>query len=385
MSLSVTTKIPYGNADDILIEEEKDSATVYFAASPCDGEQSLWFCFRIKSNKKLKYIKLVLKHPYNMLMGSCELSNILPVVKKDNDTWQRIEQTYQFQTLPDGRYYISWVLKNPGKINDIALCYPYGITDVDSLVKDSKGYLKKDIIGLSTENRPLLRLSNDYSYPGEKKPGIYIVSRQHSGETPGSWVLDGFLRCLMNLKTSDIIVWAIPLSNIDGIEKGRYGKNYFPHDLNRSWGLQTLRHENLVIQRDIARWKERCTPVLGLDFHAPGGAEGDGAYFYTHAKETSPQIKIKENSWIKIISAKIGNTYLYSNLKKISKPEGNFKNLTALTFVDYFSFVLKIPALCLETPYGISKKRILTEKDYRTIGEKIALAIMEEIYNETKR
>lgn len=378
MTLSVATNIPYGNASDVSIEETKDSATIFFAASPSDGPQSLWFCFRVKTNKKLKHIRFVLKHPYNMLMGSCDLLNILPVVKKDNRQWQRFEKTYQFYILPDGRYEISWVLNKPGKINDVALCYPYGTPELENLVEESNGYWKKDIVGVSTENRQIIRISNNYSFTGSKNSGIYIVARQHSGETPGSWVLDGFLRYLMSVKTQDLIVWAIPLSNIDGIEKGRYGKDYFPLDLNRSWGKRVLRHEILVIQRDIARWQERCNPLLGLDFHAPGGAEGDGVYFPTTNKGNIAGIKKKQIYWINRIGKTVGKDYMFPNYRKNARSEGNLKNLTGLEFTDYFDFILKTPGLCLEIPYGINNGMILTKRDYKEIGKRIATAILEE-------
>lgn len=374
--IKVSTSIPYGNACDVSIEECGNTATVYFAASPSDGPQCLWFCFRIETTRILKHIKLVLKHPYNMLMGSCELSNILPVIRKDGEQWHRIEKTYQFHTLPDGRYQISWILNNPGKINDIALCYPYGLPELESLLQTSKGYWKKDIIGVSTENRPIIRLANDYSSAGTKKPGIYIIARQHSGETPGSWVLDGLMRHLVTLETKDVIIWVIPLSNIDGIEKGRYGKDYFPFDLNRSWGKKVLRHENLVIQRDIARWMERCNPVLGLDFHAPGGAEGKGVYFFFMDKEKPVKIKNKEFLWINLIGKEVGNEYMLSGLKRNSKPEGDLKNMVGLMFTCYFDYVLKIPALCIEVPYGISNDKALEIKDYQEIGKRIAIAII---------
>ncbi|MCM8821361.1 MAG: hypothetical protein NC831_00885 [Candidatus Omnitrophica bacterium] len=379
MTIKISAEIPYGNACDISIEEKSDTAVVYFAASPSDGPQCLWFCFRIEIRGKIRCIKLVLKHPYNMLMGGCDLSNILPVIKKDNSQWRRIGKTYQFHTLPDGRYEVSWLLDNPGKVNDIALCYPYGTPEIENLLKDCRGYWKKETVGVSTENRQIIRLCNDYSTAGSKKPGVYIVARQHSGETPGSWVLDGLLRYLAGMKTQDVVVWAIPLSNIDGIEKGRYGKDYFPVDLNRSWGNKMCRHENLVIQRDIARWRERCTPILGLDFHAPGGAEGEGVYFPFRAKGKLTRIKKEEIYWINLIGKSVGGEYMYLNYRKNSPVCGDLKNLTGLMFTGYFDFVLRIPGLCLEIPYGIINGKVMEIADYREIGKRIADAILKGI------
>ncbi len=138
------------------------------------------------------------------------------------------------------------------------------------------------------------------------------------------------MRYLAQINNRDTVVWIIPLSNIDGIEKGRYGKDYFPHDLNRSWGKKMFRHENLVIQRDIARWMERSKPVLALDFHAPGGAEGAGIYFPFRIKGKSTRLKKNEIEWMDLIGSTVGNEYMLSELKKDSKPEGDLKNLNRL-------------------------------------------------------
>lgn len=133
---------------------------------------------------------------------------------------------------------------------------------------------------MSQNGNPLIRISNNYGKINGKKLGFYFIARQHSGETPGSWVLDGLLKYLAKMNCRDILVWEIPLSNIDGVLQGDYGNDNFPYDLNRAWRDPPMRHETLVFQRDINnRWKSRCKPTLILDFHAPGGTETDGAYF----------------------------------------------------------------------------------------------------------
>jgi len=372
MRIRITKNIQYGNVCDVSVRSSKNQAEVSFSASPQGGPESLWFCFRITAINKIKRIKIVLKHPYNMLMGGCELSNILPVIRKDKGNWQRIERNYEFLALPDGRYEISWILNNPGKINEISLCYPYGAPEIETLVKESKGYWKKDTIGVSTENRPMIRLSNDYSFPDSKKPGIYIVARQHSGETPGSLVLDGFLRYLSEIRNKESIVWAVPLVNIDGIEKGYYGKDNYPIDVNRAWGNPSMRHETLVIQRDINRWKERCTPILGIDFHAPGGAQGDGIYFFLQ-KEKSAFMN-KERSLINIIEKKIGKTYMAKQCAVVAQYRERWNGLT---FSQYCRKYINIPGLCVEIPYAFCGKNLLTQKKYQEIGKKIACAIIE--------
>src|SRR5690606_24228363 len=100
---------------------------------------------------------------------------------------------------------------------DFAYCYPYGATELDALLAESNGYWRRDTFGVSPQGRPMVRLCNDYGHKENQRPGLYLLARQHSGETPGSWMLDGFLRRVAELGDAAPLVWAAPLTNIDGV------------------------------------------------------------------------------------------------------------------------------------------------------------------------
>jgi len=73
-----------------------------------------------------------------------------------------------------------------------------------------------------------------------------------------------------------------------------------------------MRHEILVFQRDIDRWKERCKPILGIDFHAPGGCETKGLYFNLKHRDG------KTIEWIEKISFEIDKKYISDEYKKFT-------------------------------------------------------------------
>jgi hypothetical protein len=270
MALSVDSDIPFGNVCDVTIVTVDGVPEIRFAPDPHGGPECLWFCFRLVAQPKTvscaaggqegaplasnAKVRLTLQNPDNML-GGHQPQFMRPVVRYDGgEHWQRLGQA-QVQELPDGRLYISWLVDAPQRTLDVAYCYPYGRAEVEALVRDTGGYWQVDTIGVSQEARPLLRLSNDYgdgrtASAGEgKRPGFYVTARQHSGETPGSWVLDGFLRHIASLGEHAPLVWAVPLAHMDGVENGDYGKDGFPYDLNRAWGRPPMRHEVLVYQR----------------------------------------------------------------------------------------------------------------------------------------
>jgi hypothetical protein len=375
MSISVTANIPYGNVCDVGVSEAARTTEVSFAADPHGGPESLWFCFRVEESGKRggtsSKVKLTLKHSTNVLGGGRPLA-FRPVVRAADGDWERLG-TPSVEQLPDGRRLVSWVVDAPRRFFDVALCYPYGTEEVEALVRETGGFWRSDVIGVSPQARPLLRLSNDYGKKHSRRPGLYLTARQHSGETPGSWVLDGFLRQVATLGSDAPLVWAAPLTNIDGIERGDYGKDNFPYDLNRAWGLVPMRHETLVFQRDVARWRERCRPVLGLDFHAPGGTEKDGIYAFVPNPETSPEKYKTALAWNAEIKKTLTRRYAAEDFDRVA---GYHSRWETPSFADYVCRTVDVCGYTFETSYALARRLVLTREDYRDAGKRIATAVM---------
>ncbi|MCS7180854.1 MAG: hypothetical protein NZ891_05840 [bacterium] len=166
----------------------------------------------------------------------------------------------------------------------------------------------------------------------------------------------------------------VPLSNIDGIENGFYGKDNFPYDLNRAWGNPPMRHETLVIQRDIMRWKDRCKPFLAIDFHAPGACERDGTYFYIISIEKNKRMHEVEKNIVEKIIRQIGEKYISKNYVKSINYKSRWETPH---FADFIRDNLKIPSFSIETPYSLCRELLMKKDDYRKIGEKIAMGIID--------
>jgi hypothetical protein len=258
----------------------------------------------------------------------------------------------------------------------VAYCYPYGRPDVEALVRDSAGYWHADTIGVSQGARPLVRLSNDPGTPGGDRPGLYLIARQHSGETPGSWVLDGFLRHVASLGNKAPLVWAIPLTNIDGIEGGDYGKDNFPYDLNRAWGSPPMRHEVLVFQRDIARWAARCRPLLAIDMHAPGACETGGIYCYMPDPRQHPDLYESTLRWTTAISRALTPRYAAKTFERVADYPSRWETPN---FSRYLWSKYKLCAFGLETPYAMVNDRVLTREEYRKAGVRLAEGIVDHL------
>jgi hypothetical protein len=372
MSIVIDTSIPAGNAALIDVQHHAKRAVVRFTADPCGGPEALWFCFRVRSGSSSagsRQVDLVLTHRENLL-GAGRPEGLRPVIRYARGQWQRLPAP-GVVPLADGRCEYLWQVQSPRSWFDVALCYPYGLAELNSLTKDTAAVLRADVIGVSQGARPLVRLSNGGGEPESDRPGVYIVARQHSGETPGSWVLDGMLRRLAQRDDAPL-VWAVPLSNIDGVETGAYGKDNFPYDLNRAWGRPPMRHETLVIQRDISRWRQRCRPMLALDFHAPGGTETSGIYTFVPQPDKANPLVRCVGEWANHFQDALAPTYVHGEFARTANYPSRWETFN---FTRYAVQTAEVPALTFECSYAMAGDLVLDIDRYRTIGALLADAV----------
>lgn len=370
MTLTVSTDVPSGNACDIDVEEFEGEEAVSFDADPKGGPEAMWFCLRLNGSPREgdEKVKVVLRHVQNLLGGS-DPGKINPVARKAGGDWIRIGPGILEQA--DGQKNGVWHVDYPEPYTDLALCYPYGKPELDSLLSETSGYWEPTRIGVSQGGRPLVRLSNSGA-AGDEGTGIFVIARQHAGETPGSWVLDGFLRKIASIGGDSPFVWAIPLADIDGVEEGAYGKDRYPYDLNRAWGKPPMRHEVLAYQRDLDHWFGLMKTGLGIDFHAPGCCESGGMYaflpnldeFPGPHREASEAARVVEKHLSQFAAPEFGRLARY--LSRWNTP-GFTSHLSSRGFF----------AIGLETPYHQVGEMILTRERYREAGERIADSVVE--------
>ena len=375
MALKVSTDFPYGNADAITVSTKGDMPEIRFSPASHGGAQALWFCFRIRETEpgavSSTKVRIILEH-FGNVFGAQSPADLVPVYRPGGQGWYRTSSGTALPQ-PDGQTSVSWLIPYPAPGMEVALCYPYGWPDVKALLSKSKGYWKADTIGQSQGGRPLIRVANDYGASGGARHGLYLVARQHAGETPGSWVLDGLLQYLSRIRKDPFLTWALPLADADGVAHGHYGKDGFPCDLDCAWGSPPTRHEAHVYQHDIARWRERCQPLLGLDFHSPGACDTSGIHCYLPSSERAPEMHGAATKWANVIAQELGAEYAAEDFKRtVSEPPRS----ETPTFTSYFSETLGICALTLVAPYAKIGSTTLAQKHYREAGERIALALM---------
>lgn len=364
MALHLQTDFPGGNACAIDIRDTPDRDIVYFAADPRGGTEALWFYFRVVDCNECP-VELVLSNLDTCLGGSGDdWQQLRPVFRQAGSTWERLPHA-QIDTLADGRRQAAWTITPRFDSFEFALCYPYGLGDLEMTRAVCNDYWQLDLIGVTSTGQPLPRLSNATAVT--EAPGLYLVARQHAGETPGSWVLDGLLRrAATGLDPANLTIWTVPFAHLDGVLDGEYGKDPFPWDLNRAWTTPPMRHEIRVISSDIARWAQRTTPALAIDFHAPGPTEAEGAYFFLPRSERPAAALAAAQAAVDAIAPALPKALLHTHpARQIDYPSRWDATATLDAHIwDRY----KIPCLPCEIPYATSHNTLLTRDQYRRFG-----------------
>ncbi len=368
--LNVLSRFPGANATCIDMDERSDPIEIRFSPDPSGGREALWFHLRIVAkagepagDRKIRLTWLFADH----VPGGDRAPHCVPVYTTPGRPWSRLKQGEETRA-PNGTRHLSWLIPYPDPEMDVAFCFPYPPSELQRLVERSKDFWSVSSIGVTAGGRDLLRLANEEGKAGGKQPGIYLVARQYPGESPGSWVLDGFLRQWSQNRRGGYIVAAVPFADPDGVRHGVYGRNGTADDMDADWPPQSGRREHALIARDLTRWTERCNPILLLDVQAtPGAWEHEGVYAATATSENRASAG-EETKWCNVLEHELKNEWARN---PFSEHDPSVSSLIA-----WAGRELGIPSLRLHIPYTSVHGNILTTKNYRDIGQKIAQAVL---------
>ena len=387
--IRVHTYLAAGNAHVLQAQWKGAIFEVEFMPTPAGGPEAMWFCLRVEAGESVPpdtVVRCLLHLPDTLLGGGGDAeSGFRPVYRTEQTDWTRVDAV-EPTNRADGRPVIGWDMPGGEGAIDVALCYPYGEAELTALLTDTA--LRPDVIGVSERGRPLVRVSNSYGDREASRPGVYCVARQHAGETPGSWVLDGFLREIAAAGEGAPLVWAVPIVDPDGAAAGCYGKDRFPYDYNRAWGApgypeakhpergtHPMRYEVNCIQHDMRQWQTRCRPLLVVDFHAPAMFEADGLYCYLRNVDDDGRGDAIHRRWTDAVERALGPSLASERFVRTGSYASRWNTARVGDFVNE---TLGLPSLSFETPYACAGETILTRECYGQAGQRIAQAVIKE-------
>ncbi len=275
MAVLIDSNFPGGGVEDVRIVSQSH---VFFSA-PVDGSLSnrtCWFCFRVRGGKgrDMTFHQEKMERTLEVnIYGTYAV--VRPVVREEGGEWKRLSSenvTYDRESLD-----FSFRYTPESDETYFAFCYPYQLSDLKAFFAGYRGneHVREISLGRTYENReyPAYILGCDDEKPGKKL--VFLKSRQHSGETSGSFVLEGVMQQILaddalgRALREKALFFVVPMVHLDGVENGHYGKDAPPVDFNRDWRRNSKRQEIRAIVSKLDELTRKYPMVVSADFHSP--------------------------------------------------------------------------------------------------------------------
>ncbi len=274
MTLHITSAFDGGN---IIVHSAKDPDNIRLAIRPDNASDFYqWFYFRV-TGAKGQTCRMVIENAKDAAFtGGWE--GYHACASYDRETWFRVETTsYVDEQL---------IIEHIPEIDSIYYAYfaPYSIERHANVIAEAALHegVSLRVLGQSVEGQDLDCLSIG---TGEKV--IWVIARQHPGETMAEWWMEGFLARLLDDEDDAAMALRekatfhiVPNMNPDGSFRGNLRTNYAGANLNREWGVATIQSApevyHTIEAMNVAK-PDLCLDVHGdesLPYNFIAGAEG---------------------------------------------------------------------------------------------------------------
>ncbi|EAS00690.3 zinc carboxypeptidase family protein (macronuclear) [Tetrahymena thermophila SB210] len=255
-----------------------------------------------------------------------------PVYKSSyTNSWQRIAQSVantviQHETGID--FTFSHVFQDPEEVVYFAFTYPWSYQDNQDMLDlldqkfinspdlyyhrttliQSKEYRNVELLTISSHSNKLeekIQIPQDQIFPFLNQPNlfsdkkyVFISTRVHPGEVPGSHVFNGMLQLLLNkddarskVLRDHFVFVMIPIINPDGVSRGHYRTDSQGQNLNRFYinPSQQDQPEIYGIKELLMFLNSKGLLYCYLDLHAH--ATKKGSFIYGNCMDYRSQVE----------------------------------------------------------------------------------------------
>jgi len=341
-----------------------------FDAAAEESPRPLWFYFCI-AGAQAPAVRCDLRNADQCLGPRRGWRTARPVFSPDGKTWERVLQTEYVEHTQDAGYF-SFVVPVVGPRTYVAYCYPYGGAELEQLLlRIPQAGEVSGVLCQSPEGRPVpyLRLGEPQAYRS-----VWIIARQHAGETPASYTAEGVLELLAGLEPAslpslhDTAYYVVPMVDVDGVRHGRYGKDRPPVDYNRDWRPHPSRPEVAALIGAMRQAHVRQPIRLVLDLHAPH--HGDAScYLFGAGTEIDATRARRQARFLTYLAAAGPETIGFrpTDLRSDAPPPASARS--------YLQQAFQTLVLTVEMSYHLAQSgRYLTSADYVCFGRALARA-----------
>jgi len=199
----------------------------------------------------------------------------------DRETWFRVDAGFENDEL---------VISHTPELDSIYYAYfaPYSMERHADLIAEVGTHpdVSVSVIGETIEGQTM-----DMVKVGEGDKNIWVIARQHPGESMAEWWMEGFLARLLDdddplsrVLRQEATFYIVPNMNPDGSRAGNLRTNAAGSNLNREWDKATIQSSPEVyytIEAMNAARPDLCLDVHGdeaLPYNFIAGAEGIPGY-----------------------------------------------------------------------------------------------------------
>lgn len=294
------------DAGNIIVETAEDPSDIRLSIrKDTKSDFYQWFYFRLTGAKDTPCTLRITNAAGAAFKGGWEDYRV--VASYDREEWFRV---------PDTRYengHLVW--DHTPETDGIYYAYfaPYSMERHADLIADCLDHegVSLEVLGTSVEGQAMDCLS-----VGEGDKTIWVIARQHPGESMAEWWMEGFLARLLDEEDAvaqhlrrEVTFRIVPNMNPDGSRHGNLRTNAVGANLNREWGVSTPERSpevHCVIAAMDADKPALCLDVHGdeaLPYNFIAGAEGIPGYTQKQAtnlaafleayKKASPDFQTK--------------------------------------------------------------------------------------------
>lgn len=272
-NLHITSAFDGGN---IIVHDAKEPKNIRLSIRPDNASDFFqWFYFRL-TGAKGQPCRMVIENAKDAAYtGGWENYNVC--VSYDRNTWFRIPTSFENGEL---------IIEHTPELDSLYYAYfaPYSMERHADLVAEITTHpdVSLDVIGQTIQGQDMDRI-----IVGTGDKSLWVIARQHPGETMAEWWMEGFLARLLDdddpvarILRSKATFHIIPNMNPDGSRHGNLRTNHAGANLNREWNKATVQsspevHYTIIAMNDAS--PDFCLDVHGdeaLPYNFIAGAEG---------------------------------------------------------------------------------------------------------------
>ncbi len=277
-------------------QQTADGVVEFSILADNDGTSShqRWYSFRLEGAAGTEVTLRITNAGRTNASGAWRF-NAPAVSHDDGETWNRIEDT----RYRDGVFEFTYT---PETDSDwLALVPVYNFSRWLNLLEtiDSHPRVPEiEIIAESLDGNPVhLVTIADNDVPRSEKQSVWVVARQHPGETPSSWMVEGLIDWLLSddpqaaalLERCSFHI--IGFINPDGVIRGNFRTNGAGLNLNRQWLEPDANAPTIsgAIDRMIEHQEAHDDILFFSDKHAHSSIR-ENFFYYNGAQATSDEL-----------------------------------------------------------------------------------------------